>query len=192
MEGMTINTLISEIIEDKNCLFDPKLSLNQSSKLLAENIKNLVTILGIKLLNLDPSNSVLWDGYYLRCKKITVANILHEIGHFQVAKDHHRYKIDFALGRGPESLIIIDDKHCINKYASLQEEYASVLGILWMKYFKITTFFTFVEHTWGDTDESINRFKKIVEKLHIKGFLSDKYEPLAKHQSQQNMKSLYY
>lgn len=172
----TENDLLFDILTNKDCIYEAGYKLNRYPEYVSSQIRNLCNKLKIKLLNLDPTKSILWDGIYLRYKNLSIDNILHEIAHFQIAKSHHRYKMDFALGQGPESGIVTKENYLINKYADIQEEYASVIGILWMKFFKIKTYGTFSTHSWDDDRESRNRFKYLAVSLYDKGFTSEKFE----------------
>lgn len=172
LERNFINWLYFKI---KTGVYCPDSKLDNNGHLKFE-IKKICNHLNIKILNLDPAKSVLWDGKYIRYKNLSIANIFHEIGHFQVALPSNRYQIDFGLGGGPESKICSDctvkenfsyhelydkDKELIffqkkrlefikKNFLTYQEHLASILGILWCAKYNIKIMSLINTHCWVD------------------------------------------
>lgn len=169
---MNIDQLIVDLLSDKNSIYNGDVKWNNESlnSSLKKEITDISLNLGVELLNENSFENLMWDGKYLRCQTMTIANILHDFAHFQIALDHNRYLKDFGLSIGPDSNFKIEvpeipmrdcKLHQQNKlfdnwisYSNLfsthglQEIFASVLGILWCRKLKINTQKILIEHDW--------------------------------------------
>lgn len=218
-----IENLIQELLTDHNCLYNGDMYLNDSDFKIQNDIKNIAKVLNISLLDEESHKYLMWDGKCIRYKYITIANILHEFAHFQVALDNNRYLPDFGLSIGPDSDFSLDleieqiprkeYKHHLQNQLyynwsnyidhynshSLQEIFASMLGILWCRALKIQSKKILIEQDWchiidhrgewGSFNYSEIRilnneifvfdtqFIRVIETLKFNNFLDDNFYP---------------
>lgn len=80
------------------------------------------------------------------------SDMLHELAHYQVASPARRLAPDFRLGHSPSSKHNFFDKppYKLYEFDSLEEQHASVLGILWERRLGLNWRETFGVHGWNN------------------------------------------
>jgi len=110
-----------------------------------------------------------WDGESLRIGNLQddTASVLHELAHFQVAKEKNRYLPEFGHGDSPDSFRRA--KQTISsKEAPWDEALSSMLGILWEKHLGYNHQNTLAEHSWYQFDYENPKNKTLKNDVTVK------------------------
>lgn len=110
----------------------------------------LAVRLGISVLEADPADGFSWDGQAVSTRTET-AVFLHEIAHWQIVSPERRSVPDFGLGAGPETGLkeTADAACCVNdETKEVEENLASLLGILWETQLGGPAIIAFCEQNW--------------------------------------------
>ncbi len=143
----------------------------------------LAQSLGIPTCDEEPAQAFSWDGYAVRTRTET-AVLLHEIAHWQLAPPARRGLPDFGLGAGPETgrTSEADAARCVDDAAKEQEEdFASLLGILWELRLGGPAIIAFCEQNWlelPDRPGTADHFVSTLTALMEKRFLDDQGWPI--------------
>jgi hypothetical protein len=105
---------------------------------------------GMRPLAEAPQAAFSWDGRHVRTES-EPAVLIHEVAHYQLASPARRFLPDFGLGAGPETGRIeeADQARCLSDEArELEEQLASLLGILWELTLGQPGILAFQEQNW--------------------------------------------
>jgi hypothetical protein len=105
---------------------------------------------GMHPLAEEPQRAFSWDGRSVRTLS-EPAVLLHEVAHFQLASPARRRLPDFGLGAGPETgrAAIADAALCVAPAdREVEEQQASLLGILWEVELGQPAILAFQEQNW--------------------------------------------
>ena len=130
-----------------------------------EVIISLCSKLGIpiSLRGTFEPRSHMWDGHTMAVNnwQFETYDIIHEIAHWLIAEDR-RHLPDFGLGTGPDSYLHAE---CVVDEPDIEEEKASVLGILYERALGLEWKVTFACHGWdemGSYKLFLRRYKDLV------------------------------
>jgi hypothetical protein len=110
----------------------------------------LAARMGIPTLDEEPAQAFSWDGHAIRTRSETSV-VFHEVAHWQIAPPQRRALYDFGLGAGPETVRIGDANAvaCVDHATKeLEENLASLLGILWEVVHDEPAVLAFAEQNW--------------------------------------------
>lgn len=122
----------------------------------------------------DPNGEHAWDGARLNYWLCDVADLYHELAHFQVAQPSHRARPEYALGNSSVSPGTERPRALGYHACALYEAQASLLGILWMRHKGLYWCGTLRDHNW-DSPLAIYRMLK---SLYTAGFIDVTGKPL--------------
>lgn len=138
--------------------------------------------LGLPILDADPADGFSWDGQAVATQTET-AVFLHEIAHWQIAPLDRRTLPDFGLGAGPESghKAAADAACCVDDQTKeLEENLASLLGILWEVELGGPAIIAFCEQNWlelHDRPGTADHFLSVFNALHSRGLIKTDGRP---------------
>lgn len=147
-----------------------------------QTVVNLAAHLGISVMDVDPADGFSWDGQAVATKTET-AVLLHEIAHWQIAPPARRALPDFGLGAGPESGLKqeADAACCVDDQTKeLEENLASLLGILWEAALGGPAIIAFCEQNWlelHDRPGTADHFVAIFQELLSRGLITQDGQP---------------
>lgn len=139
--------------------------------------------MGIPLCDEDPAVAYSWDGHVIRTHSETSV-VFHEIAHWRIAPPERRALPDFGLGAGPETGFIDDANRaaCVDFAVKEHEEnFASLLGILWETEHAEPAILAFAEQNWLELAERPNtqaHFAEHLEMLKARGLIDGDGRPL--------------
>lgn len=159
-------------------------------KPVCHKIRAVAKALGI-ILARDSKCPYSWDGRRINLALGMMAgDVIHEIGHFQMATSLRRRRFDFGLGEGVHSTkfskVLVKSKDDDD-----EESYASILGILWERALGYNHIETLHEHNWigyddrdpwgtAGADSSLHRVTGAIRWLTDNGFLDERGNPQIK------------
>src|SRR5690606_29207277 len=117
----------------------------------------LADAVGVRVDWLKPRTAaVAYDGQVIRAHGMFSDDFLHEVAHFAVAHDDHKYLENFGLGSDNpdfEERNVVVDVHDIQHYELL----ASLLGILWCAWLGLPYVCVLHDHAWLEYGEKEGR-----------------------------------
>jgi len=105
---------------------------------------------GMQPLAEAPQAAFSWDGRHVRTES-EPAVLIHEVAHYQLASPTRRFLPDFGLGAGPETGRIAEAdraRRLGDEARELEEQLASLLGILWELTLGQPGILAFQEQNW--------------------------------------------
>lgn len=144
---------------------------------------DLAVGLGIPVLEADPADGFSWDGQAVATHTET-AVFLHEIAHWQIAPPARRALPDFGLGAGPEtgSIEAANAASCVDDQTKeLEENLASLLGILWETELGGPAVIAFCEQNWlelHDRPGTAGHFVSVFNELLSRGLITKEGRPI--------------
>lgn len=138
---------------------------------------------GIPTLDEEPAAAFSWDGRAIRTRSETSV-VFHEIAHWQIAPPERRALYDFGLGAGPETGRI-DEANAVacvgNGVKEDEENFASLLGILWEVEHDEPAILAFAEQNWLEfygRPSTHEHFIAYLAKLRARGLVDDYGRPI--------------
>lgn len=124
-----------------------------------------------------------WDGSLAYFKGFKVGDAMHDMAHYQCSSTRLRKLPEFGLGSGfcTEDYDGADSNHRRNEEKTqLEEEYASLLGILWERELGYNFAATLDLHSWPTGRNSKKNFFKIMRGLSKRGLIDENARPTTK------------
>jgi hypothetical protein len=109
-----------------------------------------------------------------------LTNLVHDIAHFLVAPPERRWVAEFGLGTAPEGMRHIQAVVTMTTAESLlEEERASLLGILIEKALGMDWLYTMQDHSWLDfrSAEDVFENEPSIRWLQVNGFVDGNLLP---------------
>lgn len=134
---------------------------------------------GIPTIDQDPAAAFSWDGHAIRTRSETSV-VFHEIAHWQIAPPARRMLPDFGLGAGPETGRIAEANAaaCVDAATKeMEENLASLLGILWEVEYGEPAIMAFAEQNWlelHDRPYTPRHFATCLDQLIMRGLVDPK------------------
>jgi hypothetical protein len=141
-----------------------------------EKAISLARRMGIPTCDEDPAVAFSWDGHVIRTRSETSV-VFHEVAHWQIAPATRRGLPDFGLGAGPETghVDTANRAACVDDATKeLEENLASLLGILWEVAHDEPAILAFAEQNWlelYDRPGTPAHFIRCLEALRTRGLI---------------------
>lgn len=165
------------------------------SKVVQVCIRDAARKAGVKLSVRNINGKHVWNGNTIALFEVDGsqrpdANIVHDIAHYLVASQTRRKHPEFGLGSSPDNGVVDAMLLLTHANAQLEEEEASILGILIEQKLDLDPNGTFNHHGWCMSDDTLSALLqnyrkgevgstglKTLARLRRKGHINDKLKP---------------